>query len=811
MNIVKKINLFNETVEEIAIFDSELTRKIEAMGLNVTQTIVKINGETPKISGDAGDIAESRMKGKLAHYCAKGFPFEGKTYMPLLAGAGEARKATSTWVDADALKELGMWALCGLKTSNMSLAVNKYMAYLGLLTSASKHFAEVFGKKIDIRRVAVIKDFTIAVKAIVDLVKNDITLTEQERDCLINAFDGFALINETLTKGESCTLRGPWIKAFVQAVRWDMLAEYCKKHNLKMEFVDLWGNIVKLQDVDIILTESCFKAAKQYTSWAQYQDAFEANGHTICVCVREHSPRLKGMPYQQGQTLDGNEQDALHFANVAHGTVYKYRNPENAMSLLRGWHRAAAKLYPELLNEAHTAKCLQEKYSSKRMDMAGGRIPELGYNAFIAPDTLAFVQHLFGQKVTGYLKAGQCYCKGLKKGTVDVTRSPHLDHAHVLLENVGGMPFVPAKTPTMFINIFDMTTIRLRCDYDGDHVWYSQDEWLLDLIKRTNIKLSNLPIDWDTDKAPKVAITKSAVSGFICNLLHGSEIGIYADTLTKMWNNGYDREVCNWLTYAGNVLIDAAKHAAVKIVKPKKVQRLSSVSLPEFCRFAKATKEHPADSPYWDEKNQYTGVPRAAYTGSFLDMYSRKVREIVPEVLEIEGVGDMVFDPTVMLINPDRKVIPGLCKKGKWNEEQKTYVDAGVFQQIAFRHSAEWNDVVSKDDNVAMHRTEWENACKKQALKEMIDYCRELYKDVESMKNVSDNAIVDACYDNVVRNVFATKMTEGMRTAVMQSFWRIFGEKCVEVLKKNLDKTIPDFDSEEFAGLFADDEEEDAD
>ena len=798
MNTIMKYTVASNTFEKIAVFSSEFTRKLETLG--VEDAIIKICTEVPSI-GKKSDVEamEAEVKTKLTHWCSEGFFYNGAWYFPFEAGSSDIRKATSLWLRKELLPVMGKWCLCGLETKSIKLAVNKYMAYLGLLSSASKPFVEVFGRTIDIRRVAIIPDGSVTVNSVVDLVSGDVT-HNVDRSCEINAFDGFGIIRKTLTNGESCTLRGPWIKAFVQAVNFKDVAALAYERGINPEFKDFWGNTVRLADVDVILTESCFKAAKLYESWNQYQDAFEQMGHTICVCVREHAPRLKGMPYQQGQTLMGTEDDAMHFMQHAKSTVFKYHEPKEAARLLRGDHRVAARMYPALLNEKHTAKCVQEKYASKRMDMLGGRIPELGYNAFLAPDLVAFVEHLFGLEVKGFLKAGECCCHAAHEGPVDVTRNPHLDNAHCVLMNNMDMPL--AEGPTMFINILDMTTIQLRADYDGDHVWYSQDEYLLDLVDRTYAQLKNIPVDWDVGKAEKVAITKSAICSFITNLLHGSEIGIYADTMTKMWNSKYDRDVCDWLTYAGNVLIDAAKHAAVKIDKPEPVKALSAVPLPEFARYAKANSEHPADDPYWDEIRKYTGTPRVQYSGSFLDMYSRAVKENVPEELVIDGLEDEIFDPTMLMLKADRKQIPGLFKKGHYNIETGTYEDVGLFQEIAFRHTEEWNSLMSTED-AKLHRNEWEAECKHEALQEIVYYCRGKYADYD-LSRVSDDAILDAAYDSICRFVFTAKMSDGMDTVVKQCFWMIFGDRVVKALeRKHLVCDFVDIDFDDDDELFS--------
>ena len=791
---VLKYNVVGKNYEEIAVFSSEWIRKLEAIG--APGAMIKICSEVPMGKKEQTEILEAEVKSALTHWCNAGFEVNGASYKPMFAGSSDIRNAQHVWLREDLIPTMGKWAMCGVDTKTMKLAVNKYMAYIGLLASASKRFEEAFGKPIDIKRIVVVKDAEVSVDAIADIVSAVTGVSfEEARLCVINAFDGFGIGRKELMKGESCTIRGPWIKAFVQAIDWKKLVAFAFERGLKPEIVDRWGKTFALKNVDIILTESCFKAAKLYDSWSQYTNAFEALDHHICVCVREHKPRLKGMPYQQGQTLMGTKDDALHFMQHAKATVYKYHDPKEAAKLLRGYHRIAAKLYPALLNEEHTRKCIQEKYSSKRNDMLGGRIPELGYNAFLAPDMVAFAEHIFGLPIKGFLSAGECCCLAAKEGPTDVTRNPHLDNAHCILNNRLDMPF--AEGPTMFINILDMVTIRL----------YSQDEYLLDLVNRTYEQIGNIPIDWDVGSAEKVHITKSAICGFITNLLHSSEIGIYADALTKMWNSKYDREVCDWLTYAGNVLIDAAKHAAVKIDKPQNVQDLSAVPLPEFARYAKADKNRPADSPYWDEIRPYTGTPRCAYSGSFLDMYSRAVKENVEETLAIDGTEDLVFDPYMLKIKQKRKLVPGIFKKGSYNKNAGTYEDCGIFNQMAFRHADEWEIFVATD-GANMHRDEWEEARRNAALRELVFFARSQYADNPLTATFSDDAILDAVYDSLVTMLFATKMTEGMKTVLMNFFWLLFGDRVVKALELNGcksgnesedDKFDDDFDDELFA------------
>ena len=806
MKYIRKHNILDNTVETVTMFKSAFTDKLDIMGVDPMEALVKICAECPK-----SELEESIVKSTLANYCADNYMLDNQLFWFFCAGASDMRKATSSVLRLDLMPTLGKWCMCGLDTKKMKLAINKYMAYIGLLFSASKPFSDVFGHKINIRRVAIIKDAEVVVNAIVDLVTATVEAEkavshEVARKLVINAFDGFGAIRKELTNNEGCTLRDAWMKAYVAPMSWQKLFAFCCEHGIEPKFIDFWGNEVALKDVDIILTESCFKTAKLYESWEQYCTAHEELGHDIRVCVREHAPRLKGLPYQQGQTLMGTADDALSFAMHAKKTVYKYHDVKGAAKLLRGAHQQAALMYPALLTESHTQRAMQEMYATKRNDMLGGRIPELGYNSFLGPDPVAFAEHLFGLPIKGFLKAGECYCASAKPGILDLTRSPHLDNAHVILNNVESCPL--AEGITMFINIWDTTTIQLRCDYDGDHGWWSQDEHLLQLVEETYEKLQNIPVDWDVAKAEKVNITKTGIANFIINLIHGSEIGLYADALTKMWNKGYDRDVCDWLTYAANVLIDAAKHASVNIKKPESVQALNRVSLPLFAMYAKADADRPAGSDYWLKERkimtrsgkEMTLPPRCAYTGSFLDMYSKNIQENVPEVLTVEGLDEEIFDVTKFMFDAHRKLgkLAGLSKKGLYNPETGKFDNCGLFQEIAFRHSTEWNKLVG-DMSFFQHRAEWEEETAKVARKEIIEWARSHYEDTSAY---TDDQIEECCYDIIVRNIFTMKMSEGMDTVIKQAFWRIYGDLAVKALKKNLNTFVPDFDSEEFEDLF---------
>lgn len=751
------VNVATNTVETVILDNSALMRKLTELGK--TDAVLKVNGEIPM---GTKEHEEASIHARLTSYVSKGFEKEGTTFVPFLATASDARKATSLWLDKSIYAEIGKWIMCGLQTKDMTIAINKYMAYMGLMASATRSFSSVYGHKIDIRRVCVVKDYTIEVSGKVDLVDGVNVTYDVERNISICAFDGAGLIMPKLVNYKCSTLRGPWIKVLAIPCNFK---KFAREHEIKT-IPDIYGNEIKVEDVDLILTESAFKMGSQYKSWKQYTDSFIELGHEISVCVEEHRPAKKAMPYQQLQTLvAGNKDDAINFAAFAKREVVKMTKPEEAAKLLGGNLAIAAKYYPDLIRDQYCADRIQEAYTAKRNKMIGGKVPGFGYNAFLAPDVVAMMEAIFGLEVKGKLEAGECYCSNCHIGEVDITRNPHFDHAHVIMNNIE-RPNEYFVGPTMYVNIKDLLTIRIRADYDGDHVWYSQNAKLIDLVKRTNEIVTGRVIDWTAPKAAKGPVTMSAVKGFVMNLTQGSQIGRYADAMTKMWAYRYDRFVCDWLTYAGNVLIDAAKHGNANVKVPDSVKDTFKRLLPGFCEYAKSNDARPIGSEYWFDKVEHSD--------SFADMYSDAIKANIHEMLNIEGVDEMFFNPSVLMIDAHRSMsgLTGLCRTGKLNAETRKYENTGLFQQIAFRHAIEWGNLSKVSGNITK-KASWDEIRGEAALEEIKAFCE------------AHESTIEAAYDIITRWVFNTKMSNGYAVAMKTAYWRIFGKMAIEVIKKN--------------------------
>lgn len=797
MKTIARYHIYDNSWDTVVLFDSAMLAKLYSLDPEhdekTCRDLIEIDAKIPdekwneKPEEAAKRIAAiERLNDLLVH----GIQHDGRRFVAFCSSSALQKDAGFVCLNEAFIEPVGNWLMCGLPVANrMKIAVNKLLVYMGLTMSATRKFKSVFGKAIDITRVVVVPDGSVKVNTDADFCNGE-TVERRSRVVEINAFDGAAVIDPRLTRGEACTLR-------TSAAGWKICAfpadfrAFAKERGVS-SIVDRWGNQHDVNDVDLIVTESCFKFASQCEDWEAYQQCFIRMKHEFRVCVREHEPRLKALSYQALQTLvAGTDQDADYFVDHAYSTVRKYENPDCAANLLGGLGRQAAdvaRFYPALMTQDYHRSIMEAGWRKRRDTMIAGRVPALGYNAFIAPDMVALLEHVFGLPIVGVLKAGQCSCRTVRDGIVDVIRYPHLDHAHILLTNRQHTSRYMVG-PTMYVNVFDELTLRLRADYDGDHIWYSTSPELIDIVRRTNDLLGNRLVDWDAPKAQKEIVNRAAIIRFLKGNTKGSQIGITADTMTKFWNNldvlslidNYEaqkeaRFIWSWLTWAGNVLIDAAKHGSVNVAMPLTVKVIRSQKLPEFCRWAKASSEYPVDSEHWDDS--------CSQTGSFADTYSLKIRERIPEQLPVHGLDDLVFDHRHLQIQPGRSaghmLGVGLWRDGKWNPETGEFEGQGLFQQIARRHKAEWEALGCFEDDTS-RQLAWDEWIGEMARKEIRQFAE------------ANGGTLEEAYDVIVANLFTKRKNnsdERFRNVLFRCFWRTFGDMALSVVSDRFDTSM---------------------
>lgn len=774
---------------------------------------------------------EKREKALLATREFRGY---GKLFVATAAGSSMIRKSGFIMAPAEVKRLIWDFAFSGVSVVGKKFAINKALSYCGLLFSASRPMSEVWGYDLDIDRVVVVDDGAIQVQTVADVIvpaasdkEQDEVLFDQERTLSVPIPDGQILIDMlvALRAGISPdaiptgTLRACPLAVKGLGYHCDMQG-FFKARGIT-QIVDIWGNAHNVDDVDVVMFKSCFKQAGITESWDEIRKEFKArNGH-FRVCVQAHAPKPKRMSYQMAQTLvSASDSDIDYFAGIAEEKLAKYEDPQEAAKLLGGSLAKAALCNPALLKLRYSQLSAQKAYTARREQCLGGSIPEVGYYLPVVADPIICLEVAAGLKPSGSLKAGECVCFAMPEGEMAIARSPHLDHAHVILKNVPSKAsrfFIRSKD-VIIVNMHDDTTYRLRMDFDGDKVLGTDDPRILSLIRESAEMLGNRLVDWPVPEARKEPFQFWKMESFLDHNVSGNQIGTYANSLTRLWanyreivdnsNTAIFRKAVAWLTYAGNVLIDAAKHGSVTIKKPSYVKAaLSKVTgfvsdeasgeileeevigagreafdnftnrmihkhgehiqldraveiyrKPEHIRHAKATLALPVNHPHWNRECEIsTGV---------CDRYMRKVSERTAAELKVRGLEDLELKYEDFMFDPKRKTgaVPGLTG------------DDGLFSRLAFIRKDEY-------DGMTIDR-----ACTPQWMSDKDVYTRKMLE-VAIQASGNPEASWDAAYDIITRNLLNIQVydptRDGKYTCLFRTYFSVFGDTILRALEKN--------------------------
>ena len=213
------------------------------------------------------------------HIIEHKFIINGKKYVRLLCGAGNARRNTVFFVQEDIYEELDKILRNGHKP--LKITESKYNAYYALSNSATYGVSEP--------RVCVVPDKEIQMKKNIDFVTEsepDDIIEEQERELTFNLWDGMGICSPELAEQWSKDLdldytpccfciRNYFIKGMVCVFDFHKFSrEVAGKHII----TDLYGKEVDTDNIDMIITESQFKLWKGYDSWQHYLDCCKENG-----------------------------------------------------------------------------------------------------------------------------------------------------------------------------------------------------------------------------------------------------------------------------------------------------------------------------------------------------------------------------------------------------------------------------------------------------------------------------------------------------------------------------------------------------
>ena len=380
-----------------------------------------------------------------------GFKINGIKYKWLLCGAGHQRTNRAFYCNEEIFTKLWDILNCGAK--NVEIVPAKFNAYFALSSSASNYVSEP--------RVCVVPDCEIKMTKKVDWVSADengnYNIEETDKELNFNLFDGMGIIspeqaNKWATELKldyipSCwCIRSTYIKGMVCVIDFHKFSkEIANKHTT----IDIWGNEIDTDDVDIILTQSQFKLWNAYESWEDYRT--KHNECKLSWGVAKITPKVDDdytmMNYQYLQVLDIDDKDVEKlceetvqwFRGVCDKDNYSYKvlyllgkmvDKKDSGEIWNDLQDNAIKsllLDKNLMYDSYINERIYESIKKKIKESRMGKIIVRGNYQTRISDPYGLMQHIYGMEVTGLLKENEDYMwywnnLGVKK--VVAMRSP---------------------------------------------------------------------------------------------------------------------------------------------------------------------------------------------------------------------------------------------------------------------------------------------------------------------------------------------------------------------------------------------------
>ena len=270
---------------------------------------------------------------------------------------------------------------------------------------------------------------------------------------------------------------------------------------------DAWGDERDIRNADVILTTSMLKLWNSYDGYEDYYQNCMKNDYDFCI-AKSAPHKLREMhttnyQYLQDFVLSDKQIDELVRPTVTKikeclgldwkklilyicGTGLDEKNVLKSDPMCK-----AIMANPELIKDPYVrskvSRMIQKRIKSAKI----GVLDVPGDYAILGNDPYSLLQSMFGMKITGLLKAGECYHQYWKDKNVDeivLFRAPMTSHENVQKLNVVSSEEMKKwygyiKTCCL-INSWDTTAMRLNgADYDSDTVFSTNNDVLLNAFE----------------------------------------------------------------------------------------------------------------------------------------------------------------------------------------------------------------------------------------------------------------------------------------------------------------------------------------
>ena len=342
--------------------------------------------------------------------------------------------------------------------------------------------------------------------------------------------------------------RCAFLKGMVFTVDFKQFAEEIA-HNYIIK--DAWGDERDVRDADVIITVSMLKLWNSYAGFEDYYDNCMKYGYDFCIAKSApHELRnvhTTNYQYLQDFKFTDEQIDELISPTVLKikeclgldwrklilymcGTELDEKNVVNMDPICK-----SIMANPELINDPYVRSKVSRMIQKRIRTAKIGVLDVEGDYAIIGNDPYSLLQNMFGMKITGLLKAGECYHRyWIDKNVPEVIafRAPMTSHENVCKLKVVHNDemdkwYKYIKTCCLF-NSWDTTAIRLNgADYDSDTSFTTNNQVLLDSFE---YKDTLMCIQSSADKIIPTEndYIKSDINGF------GDSIGSVTNKATNM-------------------------------------------------------------------------------------------------------------------------------------------------------------------------------------------------------------------------------------------------------------------------------------
>ena len=454
----------------------------------------------------------------------------------------------------------------------------------------------------------------------------------KEMDVTIPFTDGFGI---TFKREPNAMIRLPFVKGLLSYISKNKFISYCKSNNIKIDkVIDIYGVSHNINDVDYLFTESQFKMHKYYqniydnngdmvkSGWDVYRENFKKYGCTANRCNIEKKVKLNAKTnYQVLQTLttEMTDEEIKGLAEYDFNNLNGIGKDLQCMLNILGaneekndklnYFQKSLIFYPEMFKDYYVKTLLKNTKDSMIKKIKSGKFNINGTYTFIIPEPLACLQWWFtGERdfnKLGLLRKGQVHCRLFNDNEeLDCLRSPHLDHAHCIRENVNNKEINSwYKSSGLYVGVDDIMSKLLMYDNDGDISLVHNNKIIIDCAKRFQEKYQMIPNYYDMPKAnPQLLNNDSLFNGIVMAYHHGN-IGTPSNEITKIFDtlnpNSTEDEVREAIEIIAlrvmdvNYTIDYAK-TLYKPFIPKDIlsryKKFSGRKVPRFFEYAKDKK-----------------------------------------------------------------------------------------------------------------------------------------------------------------------------------------------------------------------------